>query len=204
MQLKTKSQIKKMIAQETARIMVEQGIEKYHTAKHKAAENLNFQNLGCLPRNSEIEDKLKEYHRLFDGESHHVSLFKLRKIALSVMEFFSNFQSFLVGPVANGTATAGSPINIHLSAENIEEVMSQLDDQLIAHKLYERQLKTGHQTTKSFKGLTFIYKKIDIEVTVFTHKEIKQIPISRINNKPMKRIKAKALKKLLVILGSSL
>jgi hypothetical protein len=82
--------------------------------------------------------------------------------------------------------------------------MSQLDNQLIAHKLYERQLKTGHQTTKNFKGLTFIYKKIDIEVTVFTHKEIKQIPISRINNKPMKRIKAKALKELLVILGSSL
>ena len=62
--------------------------------KYKAAENLNFQNLGCLPRNSEIEDKLKEYHRLFDGESHHISLFKLRKIALSVMEFFGNFKRF--------------------------------------------------------------------------------------------------------------
>ena len=37
-----------MIAQETARIMVEQGIEKYHTAKNKAAENLNFHRLRLL------------------------------------------------------------------------------------------------------------------------------------------------------------
>lgn len=196
--MNTKSQIKNMIAQETARIMVEQGIEKYHTAKNKAAENLNFHNLGCLPRNSEIEEKLKEYYRLFDGQSHQDKMLKLRKIALSVMDLFCSFQSFLVGPVANGTAAAPL-INIHLSAENIEDVMQHLDELSIAYKHYTRPLKTGHQTTKDFKGLTFIYKNTDIEVTVFTHKEIKQTPLSRINNKPMKRIKAKALKELLVI-----
>ncbi|MDE0742755.1 MAG: hypothetical protein OSB24_02545, partial [Woeseiaceae bacterium] len=64
-------------------------------------------------------------------------------------------------------------------------------------KLYERQLKTGSQSTKSFKGLAFIYEKINIEITVFSHKEIRQIPVSRINKKPMQRTRLKALKKLL-------
>ena len=197
MQLKTKSQIKNMIAQESARIMVEQGVEKYHTAKYKAAENLNFHNLGCLPRNADIEVKLKEYYRLFDDQSHQYSILRLRKIALSIMELLAIFQTFLVGPVANGTASSSSPINIHLTADNIEELMGQLDKEAITYKLYERQLKTGSQSTKSFKGLAFIYEKINIEITVFSHKEIRQIPVSRIDKKPMQRTKLKALKKLL-------
>lgn len=197
MQLKTKSQIKNMIAQESARIMVEQGIEKYNTAKYKAAENLNFHNLGCLPRNDEIEVKLKEHYQLFDDQSHQYSILRLRKIALSIMELLANFQSYLVGPVANGTASRFSPINIHLTADNIEALMVQLDKEYIRYEFYERQLKTGGQSVKKYKGLTFLYEKINIEITVFSHIEIRQTPISRINNKPMQRIKLKALKELL-------
>ena len=113
------------------------------------------------------------------------------------MELLAIFQTFLVGPVANGTASSSSPINIHLTADNIEELMGQLDKEAITYKLYERQLKTGSQSTKSFKGLAFIYEKINIEITVFSHKEIRQIPVSRINKKPMQRTRLKALKKLL-------
>ena len=159
MQLKTKSQIKNMIAQESARIMVEQGIEKYHTAKYKAAENLNFHNLGCLPRNADIEVKLKEYYRLFNDHSHQYSILRLRKIALSIMELLAIFQTFLVGPVANGTASSSSPINIHLTADNIEELMGQLDKEAITYKLYERPIKNRQANQQKVSKISFYLRK---------------------------------------------
>ena len=89
MQPKSKNQLKNMIAQECARIMIEHDIKKYYTAKVKAASNLNLTHLGCLPSNSEIEEKLIDYYKLFHGESHEILIRKLRKTAFNIMNIYS-------------------------------------------------------------------------------------------------------------------
>ena len=197
MQSRSKNQLKNMIAQECARIMIEQDIKKYHTAKMKAASNLNLAHLGCLPSNSEIEEKLVDYYHLFDGDSHVDVIHKLRKTAFNIMHIMVDFNPFLVGPVALGTASSNSHINIHLCAENIEEVIIHLEANNIFFKLIDKKLKINHRDTKIFNGLSFLYEDTNVELTIFSHTEIKQTPISRINNRPMVRIKLKALKNLL-------
>ncbi len=46
---------RKMVAQEAARIIVEQGIQDYRAAKTKAAERMGVTARGSLPVNPEIE-----------------------------------------------------------------------------------------------------------------------------------------------------
>ena len=43
-----------MLAQEAARIIVDQGLRDYRAAKLKAAERLGMNTRGSLPRNAEI------------------------------------------------------------------------------------------------------------------------------------------------------
>ncbi len=59
-----------VLAQEAARIIVEQGIEDYRIAKIKAAERLGMTARGSLPGNPEIEHAVSEHLKLFGRESH--------------------------------------------------------------------------------------------------------------------------------------
>ena len=59
-----------MVAQEAARIIVNQGIRDFGLAKKKAAERLGLTDRGSLPGNAEIELAVSEHLQLFAGESH--------------------------------------------------------------------------------------------------------------------------------------
>ena len=52
--------LRRVLAQEAARIMAQHGIHDYLTAKRKAAERLAFTDFGALPSNTEIEAALVE------------------------------------------------------------------------------------------------------------------------------------------------
>jgi len=102
-----------MLAQEAARIIVEQGIQDYRLAKTKAAERLGMSARGSLPGNPEIEHAVGEHLKLFGRESHLDLLRILREAALSAMELLAAFTPRLVGPVLHGTAAANSAVNLH-------------------------------------------------------------------------------------------
>src|SRR3546814_12718603 len=83
--------------------MAEGGSRDYHQAKLKAATRLGIHDDASLPRNREIEDALREYQRLFLGDSHRAALRLRREAALRALEFFIGFDARLVGPVLDGT-----------------------------------------------------------------------------------------------------
>jgi len=72
---------RRVLAQEAARIIVEQGIEDYRVAKIKAAERLGMSERGSLPGNAEIEKAVGEHLLLFGRESHIDLLRVLRRAA---------------------------------------------------------------------------------------------------------------------------
>ena len=119
---------RQMLAQEAARIIVEQGIQDYRVAKMKAAERLGLKGRGSLPGNSEIESAVAEHLKLFGRESHFDLLQTLRCAALSVMEILSPFSPRLVGPVLNGTAAANSSVNLHVFSDTPELIALTLDE----------------------------------------------------------------------------
>ncbi len=191
---------RQLLAQEAARIMVDQGLRDYRIAKTKAAERLGMNSRGALPGNAEIEEAIAEHLLLFNGESHARFLHGLRSTALSVMHLLEDFSPRLVGPVLAGTADDNSAINLHVFADSCEVVALFLADRDIACRLYERRLKSrrGRNVQPDIiPGYEFKLEGEPVEATVFRIDGIRQAPLSPIDGRPMRRADEKSVRALL-------
>jgi hypothetical protein len=188
---------RQLLAQEAARIIVEQGIEDYRLAKTKAAERLGLSERGSLPANSEIEQALGEHLQLFGRESHLNLLQSLRRAALAAMDILSPFSPRLVGPVLNGTAGASTAINLHVFSDTPELVAFRLDEARLPYRPYERRLKSRRDRAESYAGYRFVHDDMSIEATVFPVNGMRQAPISPVDGRPMKRADRSAVERLL-------
>jgi hypothetical protein len=186
-----------MVAQETARIIVNQGIRDFGLAKKKAAERLGLRDRGSLPGNAEIEQAVSEHLQLFAGDSHPDLLNTMREAALSAMELLSGFTPRLVGPVLNGTADANSAVNLHVFADSAESVAHALDQNGLSYKPYERRLKSRRDRAETYAGFEFHHGEASVQATVFPVDGIRQAPISPVDGKPMRRADEKAVRDLL-------
>ena len=185
-----------MLAQEAARIIVNQGIQDFRVAKIKAAERLGMTDRGSLPGNSEIEQAVSDHLQLFGRESHTNLLRMLRQTALAAMETLSTFAPRLVGPVLNGTAAANSPINLHVFADSPEAVAMTLQAQEIQYRPFDRRLKSRRNHTETFAAFRFMANEAAVEATVFPIDGVRQAPISPVDGKPMRRADESAVRKL--------
>lgn len=188
---------RRLLAQEAARIIVEQGIEDYRVAKIKAAERLGMSERGSLPGNAEIEKAVCEHLQLFGRELHVDLLRVLRRAALSAMEMLAPFSPRLVGPVLHGTASANSAVNLHVFADNAEMVAVQLQESSVQYRPFERRLKSRRDRAETFAAFRFTQGESDIEATVFPVDGVRQAPISPVDGKPMRRADVNAILKLL-------
>ena len=188
-----------MLAQEAARIIVEQGIQDYRLAKTKAAERLGMSERGSLPGNSEIEHAVSEHLKLFGRESHLDLLRVLREAALSAMELLAPFTPRLVGPVLHGTAAANSAVNLHVFSDSAELVAESLQNRSVQFRVYERRIKSRRDHVETFSGFRFTHDNSSIEATVFPVDGMRQAPISPVNGKPMQRADKNTV---LVLLGT--
>jgi len=188
---------RQILAQEAARLIVDQGIEDYRLAKLKAAERLGMRGRGSLPGNAEIEKAVSEHLQLFGRELHVDLLRMLRRAALSAMEVLAPFTPRLVGPVLHGTASANSPVNLHVFADNAELVAFRLQESSVPYRPFERRLKSRRDRVESFAAFRFAQGESDIEATVFPFDGVRQAPISPVDGKPMRRADKSAILKLL-------
>lgn len=188
---------RQVVAQEAARIIVNQGVRDYRVAKMKAAERLGMNTRGSLPGNGEIEKALEEHHQLFGGESHGDFLRSIREAALSAMDLLAAFTPRLVGPVLTGTADHNSAVNLHVFADSAESVAMQLQSVDVTCRPYERRLKSRRDRTDTFSGFEFHHGEATVQATVFPVDGIRQAPLSPIDGKPMRRADRDAVKRLI-------
>jgi hypothetical protein len=179
--------VRRALAQEAARLMVEHGVDDYLFAKRKAAERLGVGEHAVLPKNSEIEAAIVEYQQLFLADEHDETLAEQRRVALEVMELLDEFEPRLVGPVLTGTATAHQEISLHLFSDSPEAVSFRLMDAGIPYKVVERRVKMNADRILQYPGVTFSASDLDIEATVFPKDGIRQSPLSPTDGRPMKR-----------------
>ena len=189
--------LRRALAQEAARIMSEHGIRDFLTAKRKAAERFGVVDGSVLPRNTEIEDALAEYQRLFGGSRHTQSIAAQRSAALSAMQMLSDFEPRLVGSVLAGTATEHNDIQLHLFAERPESITFRLMDLGIDHEVVERRVRFGSDRVVAYPGVHFEIDDHTVDATVFPVDGIRQAPVSPVDGKPMRRIDADELEVLL-------
>ena len=188
---------RRLICSEAARIMADESVHDFHTAKHKAANRLNLPETKNLPTNLEVETALQVYLKLFHDERSAKTLHHLRKLATEAMKFLEKFEPRLVGQVLNGTVTPTSEVHLHVCADTPEEVGFALTEANIPFTFSDRCLRFGGDRNETFPTYRFIADTATIELCVFNRSTVREIPLSPVDGKPMRRAHLKEIEELL-------
>ncbi|MFL6592395.1 MAG: hypothetical protein ACJ8GK_06775 [Luteimonas sp.] len=185
------------LAHEAARLMAEGGIRDYHQAKLKAAARLGIVDDASLPRNREIEDALREYQRLFQGDVQASGLRQRREAALRALDFFSHFDARLVGPVLDGTADTNAPVALHLYSDDPDAVPRFLEEHAIPAESRSRRLRLDRVRSGDFPVWIFSAEDLTFDLTVLPETALRQAPLSSVDEKPMPRAASAQVRALL-------
>ena len=137
------SNLRRHIAYIAARMMAEDGIPDYGTAKAKAARQAGLADSAQLPDNHEIEEALREYQGLYQKDDQPAHLKRLREVAVKVMREFGDFRPALVGSVLSGTAGQFSDVNLQLFTD---------DSKLLTMFLLNKRYRFDEGTKKVRRG----------------------------------------------------
>ncbi len=191
------STVRRHICAEAARIVVEEGVRDYHAAKRKAIARLNLPSDKNLPGNDEIETAVAEYLRLFRGTRRDTDLKRLRQLALEAMDFLARFEPRLVGAVLSGNITADTPIQFHVTADTPEEVGLWLHDRTIPFEQGERRVRFGGERQETMPLFRFSADDVTIEMVVFAREDARELPLSPVDGRPIKRANRREVERLL-------
>ncbi|MEQ1600853.1 MAG: hypothetical protein ABL885_03675 [Methylophilaceae bacterium] len=145
-------QIRQMIAQQAARMMAEDGISDFAYAKKKAGRQLGAVDLNCLPTNAQIEEEIKLFHEIYQGEEQPATLLQLRNDALLVMKMLEKFNPFLTGSVLDGTAGRYAETHIHLFVDSLKDVEMFLLNNQLPYESDEKSYRTSSRGGADKKG----------------------------------------------------
>jgi hypothetical protein len=179
--------LKTLIAQECARLIAEEGVQDFRTAKRKAALRLAVSDRAALPDNVEIEQALFDRQRLFDADRQEIRLRGLRETALEAMRFLARFRPRLVGSVLSGAAGPHTGIHLHLFADTPEEITLFLMEHHIPFEATEHRLKMAGGDPVCLPAFRFAAGETRIDLTVFGPLAEREAPLSPVNGRPMRR-----------------
>ena len=190
-------QMRLRLAQEAARILIDSGSRDFALAKRKAAEHLSAHDTRQMPSNLEIEQAVAEYQRLFRSHSQPHHLQQLREAAYEAMQFFSEFEPRLVGPVLTGTADINTAISLHVFTDTPEEISLLLLERQIPFETGEKRLRLREDSYQTFPMVSFLAQQNRIEVIIFPVSKRLPIPLSPVNGRPVQRANLEAVEILL-------
>lgn len=195
--------IRQRIAQEAARMIAEHGINDFLTAKTKAAEMFGITDRHVMPRNTEIEEALAEYQRLFHSHDQPQRLLEFRETALKAMKLLCKFEPRLVGSVLRGTASEHADVNLHVFADDPQTVSHFLVEHDIPHEQREKRFRTGKDQYEYFTTYSFIAGDVPMDIVVFPVNGQRHPPLSKLNGVKMERVDREGVEKLLHEMGTS-
>ncbi|WP_430387614.1 hypothetical protein [Dyella sp. 20L07] len=185
------------VAQEAARLMSEHGIRDFHHAKIKAAERLGIVEAQALPRNNEIEQALREHQRIFQGDTQPQLLQERREAAIEAMRFLEAYEPRLVGAVLDGTADTHSAVCLHVFSDTPESVSLFLQERGVPLTQQTRRLRTSRDEQVEYPVLLFSADGLPFDITVLPRDALRQPPLDRIDEKPMRRASLSTVEELL-------
>lgn len=195
--------VRAQIAQEAARLMVEEEVKQYFTAKRMAAKRLLGRVEGRrtryrpadLPSNGEIHEAILQLSQLAEGKSRTKRLFAMRIVALETMRALEDFHPRLIGSVSTGHIRRGSDIDLHVFAESEEPLALHLKklgwpaerQQVSIHKFGEIREYVHYRLLLAY----------DVELTLYEPRELRFVPRSSTDGKPIVRLSPKTLEALI-------
>jgi hypothetical protein len=179
---------RRAVCEEAARIMAEESVRNYQVAKHKACMRLGYDHRRTpLPTNREIESAFAARLRLFRGKSLIERLRCSRQRAAEIMRLFTPFQPRLVGALLRGNVTDDTPIELHLFADNPEEVVDHLDQNQIPCQTFDKRVRFAGNRFIQVPGFRFSVDHGMVELLTFNRKQLREAPICPVDGRPMKR-----------------
>jgi len=139
------SNLRRQLAYMAARLMAEDGVADYGTAKMKAARQAGLVDANLLPDNQEIEEALREYQGLYQKDEQPARLRRLREVAVKVMREFGDFRPALVGSVLSGTAGLHSDVNLQLFTDDPKSLTLFLVNRRYRFEEGSRRIRRGER-----------------------------------------------------------
>jgi hypothetical protein len=179
-------QMRQRIAAAAARLMAEDGIDDYAHAKRKAARQLGAEATQALPGNEEIEEHLRTYQSLYQGEEQRARLQFLRRQALEIMGRLQAFRPHLCGPVLKGTAGRYSEIDLQLFTDDAKAVELFLLNQGIAYDVAEHRHNVGDQL-RAVSVLQIDWQGVRANIAVFAANDERALLRTSPTGRPIER-----------------
>lgn len=189
------SHMRSHLAYLAARLMAEDGIQDYATAKRKAARQAGAPDTGELPDNQEIEAALREYQTLYQADEQPEILRHLREVAVEAMEFLAEFNPQLVGSVLTGTATEHSDINLQLFADSSKEFEIFLLNKNIPYESGEKTFRIADKPT-AIPVYRLAFSDVEVSVAVFGMDDQRLMKKSKADGSKIERAKLADVKAL--------
>ena len=160
------------VAREAARSLYYHLVEDYKNAKDKACSDLG---MTAAPSNFQVAIELDKLADEIEGVSKRTLLLNLREVALEVMDELVSLNPSLhpklVGSVWRGTSRKGSDIDIIVYADDTDEVVDLLIENIPDVRV-ESKSKTSAGSTRRYVHIFFTAAKYDTEVVVHSPEEM--------------------------------
>ena len=172
------SNLRLHIAYLAARMIAEDGIADYATAKQKAARQAGLAEAHLLPDNAEIESALREYQDLYQKDEQPGHLRRLREVAIEVMREFADFRPVLVGSVLSGTAGQYSDVNLQLFTDDVKTLQMFLLNRRYRFEEGTKRLARGERL-EDVPQISLEWEDATVTLTVFDRDEERMAPRAR-------------------------
>jgi hypothetical protein len=184
------------IAHLAARIMAEDGVEDYATAKRKAARQAGIPDTRQLPTNDEVDEALRVHQALYIGDAHAQSVRELREQALGVMRELERFNPYLTGSVLSGNAGKYADINLQLYTDSAKALEIYFIDRDIAYRGGQVRLYVGEEP-RMVPTYTIDDDGIEVEVVVLGLDDVRHPVRTSPDGKPIERARLAQVEALL-------
>src|SRR5262245_41134636 len=184
------------IAHLAARLMAEDGIEDYATAKRKAARQAGLADTRELPTNEEIAAALRLYQGIYHEAEHRGRLRILREKAVRAMRELAQFQPYLTGSVLNGNAGKYADINLQLYTDNAKAVELYFMERRIQYQAAQTRLYTADEA-RTVPVYTVDDDGVEVEITVLSTRDLRVPVKTNLDGKAIERAKLTAVEQLL-------
>jgi predicted nucleotidyltransferase len=190
---------RRAIAEEAARLMVEEDVTEYISAKQIAADNVCGMRVGSnvpLPSNGEIRAAIVARATLVEGVRRGERLRHLRHVALEVMGQLAAFEPRLIGSVATGAIHRNSDVDIQVFCAD----HAPLEWTLRACGHDAERLE--HEVARDGRFHRYIHyhfdlRDTDVELSVYPPEELRTVRLSSIDGKPIDRVPRRRLEALI-------
>lgn len=190
------SHSRKLICDEAARIMAEEGVRDYQRAKRKASDRLALGQSYGWPTNLEVERALSERLRLYSDRDRLSTLARMRRVALEAMGMLSDFSPRIVGSVLSGNVTPHTPVELHVFADTLEQVALFVEESGVPVEAFDKRFRFGGDRYVEVPCLRFTAEEVEVLVSIFGHIGLREPPLDPVDGRPMRRVTRKALENI--------